>query len=126
MPAAVQISAAQHVSVERNIFAHLGQYGLGIGNDANANASGVGLATADITVRDNLFADLAGGAITAGGVRPDAHHPADPRLVNRQLMIRGNLVQRVARDYSDNAAIIATYFDGAIIIHNDISDAPRP
>lgn len=124
MPAAMQIAAAQHVQVEGNVFAHLGQYALGIGNDANANASGIGLATADITVRDNLFADLSGGAIVAGGVRPDAHHPGDPRLINSELMIRNNLVQHVGQDYSDNSAILATYFDGAIIIHNDISDAP--
>jgi hypothetical protein len=124
MPAAVQIAAAQHIALDGNVFAHLGQYALGIGNDANANASGIGLATADITVRDNLFADLSGGAIVAGGVRPDAHHPSDPALTNSDLMIRNNLIQRVGQDYSDNSAILATYFDGAIIIHNDISDAP--
>lgn len=124
MPAAVQIAAAQHVEVAENVFAHLGQYGLGIGNDANANLSGVGLATTDVIVRDNLFADLAGGAIVAGGVRPDAHHPSDLRLTNRQLMIRSNLIQGVGRDFNDTSAILATYFDGAIIIHNDISDGP--
>jgi hypothetical protein len=124
MPAAVQISAAQHVTISENIFAHLGQYALGVGMDANANASGVGLATVDVTIRDNLFADLSGGAIVAGGVRPDAHHPSDPALTNRQLMIRGNLIQGVGRDYSDNAAVLATYWDGSVIIHNDISDAP--
>lgn len=124
MPAAVQVSAAQHVTISENIFAHLGQYALGIGMDANANISGVGLATVDVTVRDNLFADLSGGAIVAGGVRPDAHHPSDPGLTNRQLMIRSNLIQGVGRDYTDNAALIATYWDDSIIIHNDISDAP--
>src|SRR3546814_2558824 len=55
---------------------------------------------------------------------PDAHHPSDPALTNRQLMIRGNLIQGVGRDYSDNAAVLATYWDGSVIIHNDISDAP--
>lgn len=124
MPAAVQIAAAQHVSIEANIFAHLGQYALGIGNDANANLSGVGLATTNIIVRDNLFTDLAAGAIVAGGVRADAHHPSDPRLINRQLMIRSNLIQATGKDYADTSAVLATYVDGAIIIHNDISDAP--
>ncbi|PAL25082.1 pectate lyase [Sphingopyxis sp. GW247-27LB] len=124
MPAAVQVSAAQHVTISGNVFAHLGQYALGVGMDANANVSGVGLATVDVTVRDNLFADLSGGAIVAGGVRPDAHHPSDPALTNRQLMIRGNLIQGVGRDYTDNAAVLATYWDGSVIIHNDISDAP--
>jgi hypothetical protein len=124
MPSAVQISAAQHVLVEGNVFAHLGQYALGIGNDANANLAGVGLATADVVVRDNLFADLSAGAIAAGGVLPDAHHPSDPRLTNRQLLIQSNLIQSTGKDFSDTASVLATYFDGAIIIHNDISDAP--
>src|SRR3546814_14491249 len=57
---------------------------------------------------------------------PDAHHPSDPALTNRQLMIRGNLIQGVGRDYSDNAAVLATYWDGSVIIHTDISDATVP
>ena len=44
MPAAVQVSAARRITFEDNIFAHLGQYALGIGNDADATLSGVGLA----------------------------------------------------------------------------------
>src|SRR3546814_1040486 len=52
MPAAVQVSAAQHVTISENVFAHLGQYALGVGMDANANVSGVGLATVDVTIRD--------------------------------------------------------------------------
>src|SRR3546814_12909257 len=55
---------------------------------------------------------------------PDAHHPSDPALTNRQLMIRGNLIQGVGRAYSDTAAVLANYSDGSVIIHNDISDAP--
>ena len=53
MPAAIQVSAARRITFEDNIFAHLGQYALGIGNDADAMLSGVGLATGDITVVAN-------------------------------------------------------------------------
>ena len=124
MPAAVQVSAARRIAFEDNIFAHLGQYALGIGNDAEATLSGVGLATGDITVVANLFTDVAGGAILAGGVQADAHHPGDPRQTNRQLIVRSNKIQFVSEDYRDNTAILSTYVLGAAILHNEISDVP--
>ncbi|EGF89714.1 pectin lyase fold/virulence factor [Asticcacaulis biprosthecium C19] len=123
-PAAVQVSAAQHIVFEGNVFAHLGQYALGIGNDDNAHLTGQGLAAVDIVVKGNVFTDLAGGAISAGGVRPDAHHPSDPRLTNRQHVFENNLIQNVSQDYKDNSAIIATYIWNNVILHNDISGAP--
>jgi len=124
MPASVQVSAAQRITFDGCVFAHLGQYALGIGNDAEAMLSGVGLATGDITVTANVFTDLAGGAILAGGVRRDAHHPHDSRQINRQLIVRNNRIQSVSKDYLDNSAILSTYVAGAIILHNDISDVP--
>ena len=124
MPAAVQVSAARRITFEDNIFAHLGQYALGVGNDADAVLSGVGLATGDVTVVANVFTDVAGGAIVAGGVQADAHHPSDPRQTNRQLIVRSNKIQSVSEDYRDNTAILSTYVLGAAILHNDISDVP--
>lgn len=124
MPAAVQVAAARDVTFERNRFTQLGQIGLGIGNDATANMSGVGLATARVRVARNHFAVLSGSAIMAGGVRVDAHHPTDPALVNRDLVIEDNVVATVSQDYKDNAAILTTYVSGARIAHNDITDAP--
>lgn len=124
MPAAVQVSAAMRIRFESNIFAHLGQYALGIGNDADAMLAGIGLATGDITVVANLFTDVAGGAILAGGVQHDAHHPVDPRQTNRQLIVRSNKIQSVSEEYRDNSAILSTYVLGAVILHNDISNVP--
>ena len=49
MPAAVQVSAANAIRFSDNRFVNLGQIGLGIGNDANAHATGVGLGASDIT-----------------------------------------------------------------------------
>src|SRR3546814_17895541 len=77
-----------------------------------------------VVVSRNVFTDLAGGAIVAGGVRRDAHHPSDPRMINRQLTIVNHLIRSVSTDYSDNSAIISTYDAGAQIVHNDISDMP--
>ncbi|WP_044333123.1 right-handed parallel beta-helix repeat-containing protein [Sphingomonas hengshuiensis] len=124
MPAAVQVAAARDVRFEDNRFTQLGQIALGIGNDANANLSGVGLATAGVRVAGNHFAVLSGSAIMAGGIRAHAHHPGDPALVNRDLVIENNSVATVSQDYKDNAAILTTYISGARIAHNDISDAP--
>ena len=124
IPAAVQVAAARDVVFQDNQFSQLGQVALGIGNDPNANLSGVGLATHGVRVRRNLFAVLSGGAILAGGVRENAHHPSTPDLVNADLEIADNTVATVSQDYKDNAAILTTYVDGARILHNEISGAP--
>lgn len=124
MPAAVQVSAARDVVFEGNHFNQLGQIALGIGNEPTAHLTGVGLSTSGIRVSRNRFSVLAGGAIMAGGVRTDAHHPSNPNLTNRDLVIADNTIVTVSQDYKDNAAILTTYIDGAQILHNDISDAP--
>jgi hypothetical protein len=123
VPAAVQVSAAANIAFRENTFSQLGQTALGIGNDANANLSGIGLGADTIRVDGNRFAVLAGGAIAAGGVRRDAHHPSDPRMINRHIVIANNTITDVAADYKDIAAILSTYVDSARIVHNDISDA---
>lgn len=124
MPAAVQVSAAQRITFEDDEFSHLGQYALGVGNDDDATLSGIGLATGDIVIVANVFKEDAGGAILAGGVQRDAHHPRDLRQTNRQLIIRSNRIESVSKDYADNSAILSTYDLGAAILHNDISDVP--
>lgn len=124
MPASIQVSAASRITFDHDVFAHCGQYALGIGNDSDASLSGTGLGTSDITVMANVFFDDAGGAVLAGGVQRDAHHPRDLRQTNRQLIIRDNRIRSVSEDYLDNSAILSTYVAGAIILHNDISDVP--
>ncbi|ESQ88334.1 pectin lyase [Asticcacaulis sp. AC460] len=124
MPAAVQVSAAKNVVFDGMSFTHLGQIALGIGNDDNAHASGQGLAADGVTVRNSRFSMLGGGAVMAGGVREPAHHPDDPRLVNRNIVIENNVITNVSQDYKENAAVLTTYVDGAKIVHNDISEAP--
>jgi len=123
-PASIQVAAANLITFDEDVFAHLGQYALGIGNDADANVTGAGLGTSDIRVTRCVFTDLAGGAVLAGGVRRDAHHPHDPRMINRQLLIENNRIQSVSEDFLDNSAILSTYVSGALIVHNEISDVP--
>ncbi|GAB3654350.1 lectin [Glycomyces tarimensis] len=123
-PAAVQVSAAEHISFADNTFVNLGSIGLGIGNDANAHASGVGLGAHDVSVVGNTFTESAGGGIAVGGVRPDAHHPSDERMVNRDILISDNSVYSTALEYLDNVAILATYATRLTIEHNYIAHMP--
>jgi hypothetical protein len=122
IPAAVQVAAARHVTFDHDNFSQIGQIGLGIGNDSDANLSGVGLGTDGVRVIRSHFSVISGAAILAGGVRTDAHHPSDPRMTNRNLLIENNFISSVSLDYKDNAGILSTYFDGARILHNDVSD----
>jgi len=124
IPAAIQVAAAKRITFDQNVFAHLGQYALGIGNDSNANLTGAGLGAAGIFVTRNVFTDLAGGAILAGGVQRDAHHPSDPRQLNTQLSVINNRIRAVSKDYRDHSAVLSTYVEGALILHNDIADVP--
>ncbi|WP_236551709.1 right-handed parallel beta-helix repeat-containing protein [Aeromicrobium sp. 9AM] len=123
-PAAVQVSAASRVSFTGNTFTNLGSSALGIGNDANATVSGVGLGASDITVAANRFMEDSGHGVVVGGVLPDAHHPSDPRMTNKDIRIENNTVDRVSVDYKDNSGILSTYVTNAQIVHNEVSHVP--
>src|SRR6202008_332347 len=99
MPAAVQVSAADHITFTDSQFVNLGQTALGIGNDANAHAGGVGLGASDITVTRSEIARSSAGGIVVGGVRADAHHPSDQRMVNRNITISNNRLHDLGIDY---------------------------
>ncbi|KAB8194165.1 right-handed parallel beta-helix repeat-containing protein [Nonomuraea phyllanthi] len=123
-PAAVQVSAAEGVGFVGDTFVNLGSVGLGIGNDANAHASGVGLGAHHVTVTGSTFTASAGGGIVVGGVRPDAHHPSDPRMANTDIRLSDNRVYSTAREYLDQDAIFASYVTRLTIEHNYVSDMP--
>ena len=94
MPSAVQISAAKNIVFQKCTFNELGAGGVGIGNDANAHLSEVGLGASHISIVDGYFTQIMGGSITAGGIQADAHHPNDPRMVNSHVTISGNILQQ--------------------------------
>jgi hypothetical protein len=123
-PAAVQVAAATRISFKNDEFTHLGQVALGIGNNPDANESGVGLGATAIDVERSRFTDLGGGAIMVGGVRPEAHHPPQAEMTVADILIRNNLVRNVSQDYHEQAAILVTYASGAVVAHNDVSQAP--
>jgi len=124
MPAAVQVSAANSISFNADQFVNLGQTALGIGNDANAHATGVGLGTNGITVNASVFMRDSAGAIVAGGVRADAHHPSDARMTNQNLTISNNLVHDIGLDYRGITSFLPTYVTNATMSHNEVFNMP--
>ena len=123
-PAAVQVAAARRIVFAHDEFTHLGQVALGIGNNADANASGVGLGATTIEISRNRFADLAGGAIMVGGITPEAHHPPRQEMGVRDILIRNNVIENVSQNYREQAAVLVTYATAAVVINNDVSAAP--
>ncbi|MCO5995629.1 ricin-type beta-trefoil lectin domain protein [Actinoallomurus rhizosphaericola] len=124
MPAAVQVSAANNITFTGDQFVNLGQTAVGIGNDANAHASGVGLGAASITVTKSTFTGDAAGAIVAGGVQADAHHPSDSRMTNRDITISYNTVHDIGLDYRGISSFLPTYVTNATISHNEVYNMP--
>jgi hypothetical protein len=110
-PAAVHVQAAHDIRFERNVFQHLGASGLNLY-----------MGTQDVAVIGNLFRDIA-----ATGIAVDLTlegNPTDTRRITRRPVIRNNYITGIARDYYQNTAIAVGYTDGAVIEHNEVTDAP--
>ncbi|MDX8051793.1 RICIN domain-containing protein [Lentzea sp. BCCO 10_0798] len=124
MPAAVQVSAASGITFTDSQFVNLGQTAIGIGNDANAHASGVGLGASGITITRSEIARSSAGGVVVGGVRADAHHPSDQRMVNRDITVSHNRIHDLGVEYRGNVSVLNTYVNTATVSHNEIYNMP--
>ncbi|MFE9751520.1 ricin-type beta-trefoil lectin domain protein [Saccharothrix saharensis] len=124
MPAAVQVSAADNITFSESRFVNLGQTAIGIGNDANAHASGVGLGASNITVTRSEIARSSAGGIVVGGVRADAHHPGDQRMVNRNITVSHNRIHDLGVEYRGNVSVLNTYVSTATVANNEVYNMP--
>ncbi|WP_307812123.1 RICIN domain-containing protein, partial [Sphaerisporangium rufum] len=124
MPAAVQVSAASDITFSDSKFVNLGQTAIGIGNDANAHASGVGLGARNITVTRSEIARNSAGGVVAGGVRADAHHPSDQRMVNRDITVSDNRIHDLGLEYRGNVSVVTTYVTNSTVAYNEIYNLP--
>jgi hypothetical protein len=123
-PAAVEVSAASNITFSSDTFTHLGEVGLGIGQDNDAVASGTGLGASGITADHDTFTDDSGAGIVVGGVQPNAHHPSNTAMTDQNITLTNNLVSGVAEDYKDMAGILSTYVTHADIEHNEVANLP--
>jgi len=124
MPAAVQISAANTIAFSDSQFVNLGQTAIGIGNDANAHASGVGLGASNVTITRSEIARSSAGGIVVGGVRADAHHPSDQRMVNRDITVSNNRIHDLGTDHRGIVSVLNTYVTNATVSHNEVYNLP--
>ncbi|MCA2215484.1 RICIN domain-containing protein [Jidongwangia harbinensis] len=124
MPAAVQVSAADSITFSGSRFVNLGQTAVGIGNDANAHASGVGLGASRITVTGSEIARNSAGGIVVGGVRADAHHPGDQRMVNRDITVSNNRIHDLGIEYRGSVSVLTTYVTNTTVSHNEVYNLP--
>jgi hypothetical protein len=124
MPAAVQVSAANNITFTGDQFVNLGQTAIGIGNDANAHASGVGLGASNITVTGSEIARSSAGGIVVGGVRADAHHPGDQRMINHDITVSNNRIHDLGVEYRGIVSVLATYVTNATMSHNEAYNLP--
>ncbi|MGZ0712714.1 carbohydrate-binding protein (plasmid) [Coraliomargarita sp. W4R53] len=139
VPSAVQISAATDISIEDSQFVGLGASGLGIGNDASAHHSGIGLAAQRISVTGSTFTEIGSNALTIGGIEQQAHHPGtlddgtrDPavsdatveRMTVSEITVAQNRIWDSADTYTSAAGILMTYTADSVIEHNDVTDMP--
>ncbi|PIB00762.1 hypothetical protein CB0940_01219 [Cercospora beticola] len=123
VPGSIQASAVKDVSFRGgSLTAIMG--GFGIGNDANAHASQVGLGASNVDITGMLFKQTGANAITVGGIQADAHHPSDPRMTVQDITITENIFTDVAYTFQSCVPIFVTYLTGAKITYNDIYDVP--
>lgn len=124
MPAAVQISAASGITFTDSRFVNLGQTAIGIGNDANAHASGVGLGASGITITRSEIAQNSAGGVVVGGVQADAHHPSDQRMVNRDITVSYNRIHDLGLEYRGIVSVLNTYVTNGTVANNEIYNLP--
>jgi hypothetical protein len=124
MPAAVQVSAATGITFSGDTFTDLGEAGLGVGEDPDANPSGPGLGASNITITGSTFSTDAGSGIVVGGIQINAHHPSNAAMTNQNITISNNHVTGVGTDYKEVSAILSTYVTGATITHNQVDHLP--
>jgi hypothetical protein len=124
MPSAIQVSAAKNIGFLGGNYTQIGSSGIGIGNDANAHISGVGLGASYVSVKDGYFSQVMGNSISAGGIQADSHHPSDNRMINSHIEISGNIFYNVSSLYSSTVPIFISYVQYATISHNDLDIAP--
>lgn len=123
VPGSIQVSASRDITfAQGSMVAIMG--GFGIGNDANAHVSGVGLGTSRIEISNMDFLQTGANAITMGGIMADAHHPSDPRMIVEHGLIKANTFRQTGQHITSSAGVFVSYTSGTEISYNDLYELP--
>jgi len=110
-PAAVHLDAADDITLERNVFTHLGSSALNLYS-----------ATHDNVIVGNMITDVSASGISVG--LDLEGNPSDSRQIASGTVIRSNYISGTGRDYYQTIPIVVSYGDSIVIEHNEVSDAP--
>jgi hypothetical protein len=108
-PGAVRLDYAANIRFERNIFQHLGAYGLELY-----------IGDRDNSIVGNVFTDISGTAIAI-----DLNlvgNPSDSRMVCRRNLVQNNYITAVAKAFG--VAIHSAFTDTTTVEHNEVSNTP--
>lgn len=108
-PAQVSISGGRGIVVEGCVFRRMGSSALWVTNSSQG-----------VTVRNNWFTDLSGGAVTVGTVNDNGEK--NETLQNAGFVVEQNYVSAVPLEYHSCAGILAGYVRDTAIQDNDVGD----
>lgn len=111
--AAVTFNNARGITLERNVFEHLGAAGLEIEGGSQSNL-----------VQGNIFRDLSGTGILLGGVEVEDHHPTSPERRVKDNVIQNNVVHDIGAEFPGAVGIWAGYTENTLIAHNEVFNVP--
>ncbi|MFB9278785.1 S-layer homology domain-containing protein [Cohnella cellulosilytica] len=111
VPSGISLSAAQHISFERNQFQLFGAGVIDIDNGSSDNR-----------IRGSVFREIAGGGVQIGGFQLEDAHPDDERKIVKNNVVTNNFFNKIGTDFKGSVAIFAGYTEGTTITHNEIYD----
>ena len=121
----IQVAAASGVTFGGDTFSDLGSAALGIGEDAGANTSGVGLGVQNITVANNTFSQIAATGIMIGGIQePNASQPTNAQAAVKNVVVENNNISATGTNYLDSDGVEESYTTHAVITNNVIDGTP--
>jgi hypothetical protein len=110
-PGNVVFSFTSGLTLDRNVFTHLGGAGLQLGQDASSS-----------TISGNTFTDISGNGMEIGnGTDAD---PTDLTLLPTNNEIKDNWVHAIGVEYTGAVGIFQGYTRTSTIEHNQINDVP--
>jgi len=125
VPGAVQVSAANGITFANDNFTDLGSAGLGIGEDADAMASGIAYGAQNITVANNTFRQIGGTGVMIGGIQfPAAWDQSNGLATTKNIVVENNVITATGTSYLDSDGVQTNNTTHAVITHNKIYDIP--